>query len=576
MDDWLTIRTRVLGARQARTELLAEAAAIKTVGDASLITSRHTDTASRSSFLYRQGLFTLRRGLYATTLSLGAAGAGALTMGIRFDAGMEQSRISLTYFLGSTKAANTELALLYKLAATTPFEFGQVTDAARRFLAFGFTLQQTNDYLTTLGDTAAGLGLGGEDVARLAIILGQIKSSGRLLGQDTLQLAQAGINARGILQEQLHLSPAQMLALGQGTLSIPSEVAIPALMAGLQKRFKGMAALQANTGIGLWSTTKDYGRQFFGVLTGSLFERGKSNLKSLNVVLQEMSKTLMPRSLGGKGGSFTDALMVLDRGVGANGRIVEAWRELRAVGQDVFRIVHGLAPVFGLLWVTLGLGSPPMRLLIGLLGFVSRHTHALIVLTALLSAEWAYNRTIALSLWAAEKVLATGYFLLSRAILAVQAATWLWNAALALNPVVAITIAVIALAAAVWLLIHRWQQFKKTASGAFGGIGGAFLDQIPGVALFRSLAKLPGLAGGGTVLSPGRVIVGEKGPELLSLPSGATVTPLKGGGLESLPAVQAAVRAGVEAALRSASVNMDGRKVGELVFRAKQTVDASA
>lgn len=38
--------------------------------------------------------------------------------------------------------------------------------------------------------------------------------------------------------------------------------------------------------------------------------------------------------------------------------------------------------------------------------------------------------------------------------------------------------------------------------------------------------KLPGLAEGGTVLTAGRVLVGERGPEILNLQKGATVTPL--------------------------------------------------
>lgn len=50
---------------------------------------------------------------------------------------------------------------------------------------------------------------------------------------------------------------------------------------------------------------------------------------------------------------------------------------------------------------------------------------------------------------------------------------------------------------------------------------------IPGAGL---LGKIPGLAGGGAVTSGGLAMVGEKGPELVSLPSGASVTPMSGGG----------------------------------------------
>lgn len=51
-------------------------------------------------------------------------------------------------------------------------------------------------------------------------------------------------------------------------------------------------------------------------------------------------------------------------------------------------------------------------------------------------------------------------------------------------------------------------------------------------ALSRALSAVPGLAEGGTVISGGATLVGERGPELLNLPQGARVTPLEkaGGG----------------------------------------------
>jgi hypothetical protein len=46
----------------------------------------------------------------------------------------------------------------------------------------------------------------------------------------------------------------------------------------------------------------------------------------------------------------------------------------------------------------------------------------------------------------------------------------------------------------------------------------------------RLVPKIPLLADGGSIWRPGSVIVGERGPEMLSLPAGAGVSPLGGGG----------------------------------------------
>jgi voltage-gated potassium channel Kch len=57
-------------------------------------------------------------------------------------------------------------------------------------------------------------------------------------------------------------------------------------------------------------------------------------------------------------------------------------------------------------------------------------------------------------------------------------------------------------------------------------IVGGLATVLGATAAFASMAKTPGLAAGGTVLGEGSVMVGEKGPEVLSLKPGATVTPL--------------------------------------------------
>lgn len=77
---------------------------------------------------------------------------------------------------------------------------------------------------------------------------------------------------------------------------------------------------------------------------------------------------------------------------------------------------------------------------------------------------------------------------------------------------------------------------------------------------------IPGLAGGGDVTRGGSVFVGERGPELLHLPAGARVTPLKssaagGGGL-----VEAFMRALERMQITPSDVDVDGRKIAEITF----------
>lgn len=211
----------------------------------------------------------------------------------------------------------------------------------------------------------------------------------------------------------------------------------------------------------------------------------------------------------------------------------------------------------------------------------------------------------ALAVWTAAKAIAT-------------AAQWLWNAAMAANPVTWIILAIIALIAIVVLLVMKWDWVKakllilwdkikaglaagwqwmkknvfqpigdfftkkipgwaeqgiqwlkdkwdglvdfvtglpekmhKASRGMFNGImdsfksavnwliekwnsfsltigGGSVLGfDIPSVTLHTP--NIPYLAKGGNIMRGGTAVVGEAGPELISMPRGAQVTPLTGG-----------------------------------------------
>lgn len=86
-------------------------------------------------------------------------------------------------------------------------------------------------------------------------------------------------------------------------------------------------------------------------------------------------------------------------------------------------------------------------------------------------------------------------------------------------------------------------KFKSTLNAVFSFAGGLInkfirginwavdkINAIPGVSISRlSEVNIPMLAKGGVIQRAGNVIVGERGPEMLRLPRGASVTPLPAG-----------------------------------------------
>jgi minor tail protein len=149
----------------------------------------------------------------------------------------------------------------------------------------------------------------------------------------------------------------------------------------------------------------------------------------------------------------------------------------------------------------------------------------------------------------------------------VTAAQWAWNVAMTANPIGLIIVGIGALIAAiVWLVANwdkvaaagkaSWEWIKGAWSGAmpfFAGIGDAIISTFKGA--FNAVAgwwnnsigaigftvpdwvpvvggrafavpNIPLLADGGDITRTGLAIVGEAGPELLELPTGARVSPL--------------------------------------------------
>lgn len=161
--------------------------------------------------------------------------------------------------------------------------------------------------------------------------------------------------------------------------------------------------------------------------------------------------------------------------------------------------------------------------------------------------------------WMAEHPVITQILLgVGLAIGAITGAMWLFNAAMLANPATwifgGIMLAIVALVAGVIWLVDNWDLAMRAVShvgmtalnGLIHGVNGLVhaLNGIARAAEFLlsmggllgdwnwgeipliGLNEVPGLATGGTVTGSGTVMVGEQGPELLRLPTGASVIPL--------------------------------------------------
>jgi hypothetical protein len=87
----------------------------------------------------------------AAATALGGAALAATGLGLKFNASMEQSKVAFTNLLGNADAAQSMLDKLYDVAAHTPFEFPQLTQATQRLLGFGMTAKDVIPTMTAIG-----------------------------------------------------------------------------------------------------------------------------------------------------------------------------------------------------------------------------------------------------------------------------------------------------------------------------------------------------------------------------------------------------------------------------------------
>lgn len=187
------------------------------------------------------------------------AGAALSSVGeavIGMNSKLEQSSIAFTTMLGSAEASAAMLKDLQQFAATTPFEFPQLVDAAKRMMALGFSAEQVRPMLTAIGDAAAGLGVGAEGINRITTALGQMQMKGKVSAEEVNQLAEAGINAWESIAKKIGVDvPTAMDMASDGM--IKSTEAIPAILEGMTGKFGGMMEAQSHTFAGAISTIKD-------------------------------------------------------------------------------------------------------------------------------------------------------------------------------------------------------------------------------------------------------------------------------------------------------------------------------
>lgn len=250
---------------------------VRSVRDA----QRATENLARSMPQADQAMGNMKTSTIALGAALGTIGAQALTratglvkqfamQGIQAAKDYEQTVISIEgIFQGmgmSVEEATTKtksyLSDLRDFAANTPFELPQTLDAVKRLLSIGYAAEDVKDnLLPAIGDIVSALGQPASSISAVVYAFGQMKSAGRVMSQDLMQIGNAlpGFNAKVAIAEQLFSGDMAAMAKATESGALDSETAIQAIIKAMQE-FPGAAGAmerQSKTLAGVMSTFSD-------------------------------------------------------------------------------------------------------------------------------------------------------------------------------------------------------------------------------------------------------------------------------------------------------------------------------
>jgi tape measure domain-containing protein len=443
------------------------------------------------------GLGLVLRGYGSSVAGLVAAGAGVLGVGlgigaiggaVKRAAGLEEDRISLGVMLQDMEKGKKLIEDIQKFAAATPLNQPDILHATKTLLQFRAATE--NDVIPTLqmlGDVTGG---NSQRFNQMALAFGQMSSAGHLMGNDLLQMINAGFNPLTEISRKTGESMdslRQKMEKGQITVKMVYDAFKSATSSG--GAFFGLMEKQSQTMKGLFSTLQDdvgMALTRLGEKIVDVFDL-KSVIKSLSAAAQESGRWVDFLS-----DKFVEAGRAVREFLNTTG--VQAFRDsvegLRQFADENRKLVLGLALSAGAvaavavayhvlrtaLMTTLAVAV--MLKLDQLVGIALWGVYKIALLAAT-AVQLIYTGTV----WLLNAALTVGTFvygLFTGATTLATIGTWLLNAALTvLNAELLIPLAVGLVAAAVTagVLVVAFAGLAAAAYGVYKGASAA-LDVI--------------------------------------------------------------------------------------------------
>ena len=195
-----------------------------------------------------------------------------------FDARSEIQSLEASFetLVGDSSKAAELFGSIREFAVNTPMEMKDLASAAQTMMSFNIPVEQVMENLKALGDVSMG---DAQKFQSLSLAFSQMSATGKLMGQDLLQMINAGFNPLAVMSEKTGKSISELkdeMSKGAISADMVRQAFIDATSEG--GKFHGMLEAQSKTLRGQWSNLQgavsdalnSMGEQSEGVMTTAM------------------------------------------------------------------------------------------------------------------------------------------------------------------------------------------------------------------------------------------------------------------------------------------------------------------
>ncbi len=282
----------------------------------------------------------------ATGVAAGLAGVIGVKLvkdGIKLNAQWESLNVSFRTFMGSAKGATKFVEKLRKVSKRSPLRLTEYAEGARQLLGFGVASKKVIPLLDALNTAIVGTGKGSEEMMRAVTALGQIEARGKASAEEMGQLMSIGIIDSKALQKELSLTGEQMANIGNE--SVTSKQLLSALAKTWKEQFGDAFKDAESTFTVRMATLVKNWEQMLRLMTKPLFEELRNQWlpvfnKTANDIIAIWNKPgLTPEE------KFKKAGAAIERNFGPLWERVKKKLEQAKIGDKLVKILEAAIPL---------------------------------------------------------------------------------------------------------------------------------------------------------------------------------------------------------------------------------------